>query len=375
VQGLPRHTDVLVVGGGPSGLAVALAARQKGMQVLVVDPSRPPIDKVCGEGLMPDGIEAIQDLGIDISRVSGFPLGGIRFLDSDSRVEATFPNGRGIGARRKALHQVMADCAAQAGVDLQWGRRATALEFDGACVDGQTVLARWIVGADGAHSQVRRWAGLEGYHLDFRRFGFRRHYRVEPWTDRVEVYWAGGLQIYVTPVGSADVCVALISQRPDLRLDYALSFFPELSARLKSGEITSREKGAVSTSRVLTEVYRHHVALVGDASGAVDAITGKGLCLTFRQASGLVKAFLADDLACYQREHRRVLRRPLLMTALILSLDYSAVFRRRVLQVLAAQPSLFARMLANHVGTESTPEFLRRGVVPLAYRLLRSSVS
>lgn len=324
---------------------------------------------------MPDGIEALRDLGVDIARVNGFPLGGICFLDSDHRVEATFPNGGGVGVRRTVLHRVMVECAAQAGADLQWRRRATGLEPDGVCVDGRTIRARWIVGADGSQSQVRRWAGLGGYHLDFRRFGFRRHYCVEPWTDHVEIYWAEGLQVYVTPVGPTDVCVALISRRPDLRLDHALSGLPELHARLKGAEITSREKGAVTTSRVLTEVYRDRVALVGDASGAVDAVSGKGLCLSFLQARLLTKAFVTEDLSFYQREHRRLLRRPLFMTAMMLSLDYSAVLRHRVLQAFAAQPSLFARMLANHVGVGSTPEFVRRGVVPLAYQLLRSSVS
>ena len=64
---LPKATDVFVVGGGPAGIAAALAARQHGLEVTVADACRPPIDKPCGEGLMPDGIAALQKLGVSIS--------------------------------------------------------------------------------------------------------------------------------------------------------------------------------------------------------------------------------------------------------------------------------------------------------------------
>jgi len=64
VSDLPRETDVFVIGGGPAGLAAAIAARRAGFDVVVADRSQPPIDKACGEGLMPDGLSALQRLGV-----------------------------------------------------------------------------------------------------------------------------------------------------------------------------------------------------------------------------------------------------------------------------------------------------------------------
>src|SRR5215469_8902261 len=58
-------TDVLVIGGRPAGLAAAIAARKKGLRVTVADSAHPPIDKACGEGLLPDTVDALGDLGID----------------------------------------------------------------------------------------------------------------------------------------------------------------------------------------------------------------------------------------------------------------------------------------------------------------------
>ena len=56
---LSNETDVFVIGGGPAGLAAAIAARQQGLRVLVADGAKPPIDKACGEVLMPDAITAL----------------------------------------------------------------------------------------------------------------------------------------------------------------------------------------------------------------------------------------------------------------------------------------------------------------------------
>src|SRR5580693_6699524 len=72
--------DVFIAGGGPAGLACAIAAAQRGLTVEVADGMSPPIDKACGEGLMPDTIAALADLGIDLNSTESAPFRGIRFL-------------------------------------------------------------------------------------------------------------------------------------------------------------------------------------------------------------------------------------------------------------------------------------------------------
>jgi len=62
---VPSETDVLVIGGGPAGLAAAIAARQTGLGVVLADRAQPPIDKACAEGLMPDALAALQRIGVD----------------------------------------------------------------------------------------------------------------------------------------------------------------------------------------------------------------------------------------------------------------------------------------------------------------------
>ena len=81
MDGLPSNTEVFVVGGGPAGLAAAIAARQRGFEVVVADSAQPPIDKACGEGLMPDGVAALGRLGVSATISHGFPFQGIRFVE------------------------------------------------------------------------------------------------------------------------------------------------------------------------------------------------------------------------------------------------------------------------------------------------------
>src|SRR6476660_1450679 len=80
------------------------------------------------------------------------------------------------------------------------------------------------------------------------------------------------------------------------------------------------------------ELYQGCVALVGDASGTVDAITGEGLCLSFRQAEVLAECFAAGNLERYQQLHRALARRPTLMARLMLTLDWKTSFRQRVMR-------------------------------------------
>lgn len=346
-------TDVFIVGGGPAGLAAAIAARKRGFQVMLADADMPPIDKVCGEGLLPDSVDALARLGVVLRPSEGCELRGIRFLDREAAPQAYFPAGPGIGLRRKTLHEKLLNQAAQCGVSLLWRTRVTGLNSDGVLFDGSSVRARWIVGADGANSRVRRWSGLDCPVYYQRRFAYRRHYRVRPWTDCVEVYWGEELQAYVTPVGSMEVCIAVVSRDPRLRLEEALRVFPTLAARLRSSGSSSTERGALTSMLKLPRVYRGPVALVGDASGCVDAITGEGLGLAFRQASALADALAANSLKQYEAAHRRLSRHASVMAKSLLALGAQTALRRRVTRIFERHPQLFARFLAAHVGAKN----------------------
>lgn len=346
------QSDVLVIGGGPAGLAAAIAMRSKGMRVTVVDAGWPPIDKACGEGVLPAGVRALYRLGVRISRSDVFAFRGVRFLGDGGAVEAVFRSEPGLALRRTRLHEILTAHARELGIRLIWGTRAADLADVRAC--------GWIVGADGINSQVRRNAGLGAALSESWRFGFRRHYRVSPWTDFVEVHWGSRCQLYVTPVSEDEIGVALLSRDPGLRMDRALVDFPELQRRLQGAEQSSTERGAVTASRRFRRVCRGRTVLVGDASGSVDAITGEGLTLSFCQALVLAEALYTGDLSFYEAEHRRLSRRPGLAARLLLLLDRFPWLRRSTFKVSAFKAAISGRHLTIQVPMLSLLEGDRR---------------
>jgi 2-polyprenyl-6-methoxyphenol hydroxylase-like FAD-dependent oxidoreductase len=318
---------------------------------------------------MPDGIEALDELGVSMVEARAHPFRGIRFVSGQLSAEAFFPQGFALGVRRTHLHCVMAERAEQAGVNLLWGAVVTGLHAEGVLVRGELMRARWIVGADGGSSRVRGWAGLDSHLRKKHRYAFRRHYNVAPWSEFMELHWGKRCQLYVTPVGREQVCVALISRDPTLRLSEALLEFPEILERLRGAAAGSSERGAMTVTRKLARVCGERLALLGDASGGVDAITGEGLCLSFRQANLLADCLRCNDLKRYQAGHRSLARRPAIMAELMLLLERREGLRDRVIRAFRSEPRLFAGMLATHIG-EASPLDLAGSGLALGWGLL-----
>jgi menaquinone-9 beta-reductase len=369
---LTDHVDVVILGGGPAGLAAGIALRQKGMDCLIVEALNPVIDKGCGEGLMPDALESLRCLGIEISEADGHAFHGIRFCNAAHSVDAIFPAGTGIGVRRTKLHQRMIERAAEVGVRLAWNTRAKVSDKSSLSIGGRTVSFNWLIGADGQSSSVRRWAGLNDLRREQLRFGFRRHYQVAPWSDYVEVHWGKTGQVYITPVADDCVCVAFITRNQHQNRAGFLADFPAVAAKVKEAPLLSRERGAISATRKLRCVGKDSIALVGDASGSVDALTGEGLALSFRQALALADAIESGGLAPYRKAHRSLARLPQAMAKLMLTMDRWPALERRGLSVLSATPRFFQELLAIHVGEGSLPRFAASHGVSMAWQLLRS---
>jgi flavin-dependent dehydrogenase len=335
---------------------------------------KPPIDKACGEGLMPDSLEALGAIGFtDLDQILGetdnHPLRGIRFIGDHAlpiTAEAAFPQAPGRGIRRTVLHQILLDRAASLGVRFHWENsvQSIAPTGEGTVVHSnrQTLHARYLIGADGPSSRVAIWAGLTEASIQSRRIGLRQHYTIAPWTDFVEVYWSNFGQAYVTPNSSHEVCVAFIANKKFHSSEAALSHFPALRHRLATSQPKGPARGSISLGRKLRRVTRTNIALIGDASGSVDAVTGEGMALCFRQAVALSLALRANDLALYQQAHRRIQRLPSLMSRSLLLMDRSPRLRDTVLRTFERTPSLFERLLHMHIGQSPLQPFGTEGL-------------
>jgi menaquinone-9 beta-reductase len=362
VVGFGQQADVFVIGGGPAGLAAAIAASQKGLRAIVADGAKPPIDKPCGEGLLPETQAALSDLGVTLDNLGGYPFRGIRFLQHTDQVAADFPGGRGIGIRRTILHKQMVRRAEQCGVDFLWNTPVSGISQQGVETPRGLVKARWIIGADGSGSRVRRWCGFDANQVRSLRYATRRHYLVRPWTEFMEIYWGNGVQAYVTPISSGEVCIVVVAANAaDAAFDTAMQNWPKLLHRLAGAVLGSRQRGAITFMHRLRHVVKGNVALVGDSSGSVDAITGEGLRLCFRQAISLAEAMRLGDLRLYGREHRKLVFRPILMGKLMLLLANNSLVRGRAMRALAARPEVFGQLLAIQVGDTTPAHWISAG--------------
>ena len=328
--------DLVVAGGGPVGLAAALHAHRAGLSVVVREPRTGPIDKACGEGLMPAAVADLDRLGV---RPEGRPIAGIRYVDEQHEARARFRAGPGRGVRRTTLHAALSAAVAEAAVAVEPGAVGSVEDRgDHLLVDGEP--ARYLVAADGLHSSVRRLVGLEGRPAVRRRFGLRRHFEVEPWSDFVDVHWAPTGEAYVTPVAPRLVGVALLGSAK-LGFEEALGAHPRLCERLE-GATRSRVRGAGPLRQRSTRRVAGRVLLVGDAAGYVDALTGEGIALGLSQARAAVEAVRAGTPERYEQAWRRMGWRHDLITHGLLVATRPAVLRRRIVSAAAGVPWVFS---------------------------------
>ena len=361
--------DVAVVGGGPAGLAVAAMAARRGLTVSLLERAPLPHDKACGEGVMRPGLAVLDRLGV-LDRLPAGQSGairGVRYVQEDgSALEGALPGGGGLGIRRTALSSALLAAARSAGVDVRdrttlrsHRRTAEVMVLE---TDGGELPARVLVAADGLHSPLRRAEGLEVPVRGGRRFGLRQHFVAAPWTDRVEVHLSPGAEAYVTPCGPSRVGVAFLwsdgklGERPGIAS--LLARFPILGRRLAGSEPDSEPRGAGPFLQRARRRVAERFALLGDAAGYVDAITGEGMSVALVCAEALAECLpevIGQEgnvraFGPYEATARREFRKYAWTAGGVLALARRPRLRRGVVATLAHRPAAFEWLLARTVG-------------------------
>ena len=389
--------DVLVVGGGPAGMAAGISFGRAGLRTLVCERGSLPADKPCGEGMMPTGLACLERLGVSayLDRAHMRAFAGVHYLPtSGAGASARFAEGPGQGIRRTELSRAFCSRAQKIDALEVRSRTLVTLGLRGpngteAWLDGQKVTARLIVGADGFRSEVRRWAGLQGVSHRKRRFAVQQHFHCEPWSEYLEVHWAGDAEAYVTPCGREEVGVAVMWEAEEKKtgggqrlMESMLSRFPRLNASLQGVRSSAAARAIGPMHQVARSPVSDGVALVGDASGYLDAITGEGISLALAQAQALYDSvgpwMLSNDrvptgreLQGYSRRISGMVRQHQLITRLVLFLSRKPRLAARAIKGLGRQPELFRWLLSANMGAASATSIPKLEMMRLATALVR----
>ena len=355
--------DLVVVGGGPAGLAVAIVAAEQGLSVLVIERRDFPPDKACGEGVLPPGVKALQRLGIAdrFDHSTSYPFVGIRFIQEDGSAAQAFMPSHGMGIRRTVLVEALARRAEELGAVLRHrcsvnGVEATSSDAVAYTTEGK-IFGRLVVAADGLHSSLRKASGLDAAPSSRRRFALRQHYRIRPWTDFVEVYVDDKGEAVVTPVSDKSVGINFVWEDGVIeqpKIPVLASRFPALLARLGNAPAISTVKGAGPMAHGVTRRNSHRMVLVGDAAGFVDSISGDGLSIAFNSALMLGKHLpeilkrgaTQESMQAYERDARRVYRGYWLVTNGLLMIARHPRARRTIINSLMRHPGVFSALMS-----------------------------
>ncbi|MEE2755591.1 MAG: NAD(P)/FAD-dependent oxidoreductase [Myxococcota bacterium] len=398
-----RKVDVVIVGGGPAGLACAIALAKRRLFVTVVDKKQWPIDKVCGEGLMPCGVETLDRMGIfeQIDHDSLRAFYGIRWIcDQGAIAQANFDSGVGYGIRRTGLSDALYKAAQDSPyVTLMESTQLLAIEsFESHVdiklrgIDGQFGMkAAVVIGADGRNSKVRKLLKLDGSPaVRDKRWGARQHFQVTPWTNHVEVYWSNGIEAYVTPSSESRVEVAFLWDKSRFKparagrnlMSVLLKNFPQLERRVSGCKTVSNQQATGPLAVQAKVATQDRTILLGDALGYVDGITGEGLSVALQQAEVVAHELPilvrtnrlgADDLSGLGRRIFRIYWKSVRMVKLALVLARVPLLRRLAIRGLSRSPGLLTHFLEANMGKRAVwklplqhvPAFLAGLVMPL----------
>jgi geranylgeranyl reductase family protein len=359
--------DVLVVGAGPAGSAMAAALAADGFSVVLLEGVRHPRPKACAEYASPRIAEELARLGVpdDAWRPDALPIAGMRVILGPDAVDIRYEDARGRrpawGLDRTRFDAALAEFAVSRGVEL---RERVTFEDARRTDDGWAVTvrsrsgreelgARWLIGADGARSRVAHRLGVERSVRMPRRLGLVAHYEaVAGLENHGEMHVGDHHYVGLAPLagGRLNVGMALPldgSGTAEARFQAAIEGLPAVAARLAKSRRLTPIRGASPIGHRVARAAGPGWMLVGDAAGFVDPFTGEGIYRALRSSRAAATALAGGDEgadARYLASRRRAFAAKDALTWTVQGMLAARPVMRHALRRLADRPALAERL-------------------------------
>ncbi len=397
--------DIVIVGAGIAGSSSAIALAQEGYRILLLDRVLFPRYKPCGEGIMPEGVQILAELGLlpEILAHDGTKVRGLRYWNTQGvMAQADFPPSPdsisfGLVIQRYHLDNLMLKRAASfTNVTVRQGFRVTdVIQEDGGVkgISGHAVdtpnqrevfLAPLTIGADGRHSVFHASCELTKTVLRRKRFGVTGHLQgVEGTGPYIEVLPCQGGDIYVAPCAEGITLVAILLEARGMRFfkgDLAaryVGFLRDVKGfreRITKSELVPPVAAVGPLGFTIEPCHRPGLLLIGDSAGFLDPITGEGMTLALKSVKAalpLIKeAFAVDsfDVALGQRyaqDRFRVIEDVFRFTQFLLKLSKYRFIADRAIRRLSHDQQLFQKILGIITGSNRYSDISLRDKVAL----------
>jgi flavin-dependent dehydrogenase len=294
---MQSQCEILIIGGGPAGSVAALLLAKAGRAVTLIEAQPVLGERVCGAYLCPAGVALLDDLNLRTTATHGMRslLGMILVAPNENRLQTRFPQDpqfpdHGISLLRPQFDNALLAAAAQAGAKIRMGDRMQSLQrtATGWSIElhtGEIISTRLLIGADGRKSRVAKLTGLA----------------TAPWQERVALHvdvpsltptepygemhvFNDGTYIGLNPIGTNTLNVSALCDPHELQRTTAMTFInqrtqasPHLRSRIAPLTDVAKVRATFPAAASVSSVITQNAALIGDASGFLDPLTGEGI--------------------------------------------------------------------------------------------------
>jgi menaquinone-9 beta-reductase len=317
--------DALVIGGGPGGSATAFHLARGGARVCLLEKQTYPRDKVCGDGLTPRAVRALDHMGLREEYQSWSRSAGLKVHGGGHVIELPWPEledypSFGLARPRADLDQLLARTAEKAGAELREATEAVEPLVEQGVVKGAVVRrqgedpvdlrAEVVVAADGASSRFAQALGLRRDEQRPIGVAIRQYYRTgrdtDPWIDSYLELWKGDHLLpgygWVFPLadGTVNVGCGLLNTSEGFRgtnyRDLLKEWLPTVGPEwgFSSDDAVARPRSAPLPMGASRHPPLHRgVLFVGDAAGLVNPFNGEGIDYAMESGELAAEAGLA----------------------------------------------------------------------------------